>query len=93
MFRIASTLAVFAALAAVSIHAIPAQAAVKVAASVELELPDFMPELKRTTIFVLDQRAEWPAAAIKEPARFGSVEAPSSWVKTPAEIRAHLGAA
>jgi hypothetical protein len=93
MFKIASTLTAFAALAAVSVVSIPAHAAVKIAASVELELPDFMPELKKTTLFVLDQRAEWPVAATKEPARLSSIEAPSSWVKSPAEIRAHLEAA
>ena len=59
MFR---TIAAFAALAAIFAITVPATAAVKIAPALELELPDFMPELKSGTIVILDQEAAWPAS-------------------------------
>jgi hypothetical protein len=59
MIRIASTLA---ALAVLSTITVPATAAVKIAPAYELELPDFMPDLKAGTIVILDQEAAWPAS-------------------------------
>ncbi len=59
MFRIVSTLVALAAISAVTV---PAKAAVAIAPALELELPDFMPELKAGTIVVLDEEAAWPAS-------------------------------
>lgn len=59
MIRIVS---VFAALAALSAITASANAAVKIAPAFELELPDFMPELKAGTIVVLDPETVWPAS-------------------------------